>query len=280
MMYIMMNNKTFADKAINIAKNVKSSYLLGAFGHSATKNNLNRLLNQYPENYNWVGKAQEIIGQGFYFDCCGLLKSIAWSFDADLDKVYGGAIYASNGVVDMDANTMCRNGIDVSTDFSNIMVGEAVWMDNHIGIYCGNNIVVEATPSFNNGVQTTALLNKSSVAGLNGRYWTKHFKLPWIDYTYTSNSNSTVDNTHHSPTQAAPARYFSEGYAGTYTVNAGIGVNVRTNAGVRHRIIKAIPYGSKVQNFGYFSLDENGDVWLYVKLNNGTIGYIHKDYLT
>lgn len=271
-----MNNKEFADKALYIAKNTKSAYLLGAFGFQATGNNLRRLLNQYPENYNWIEKAQDIIGQGYYWDCVGLLKGIAWGWNND-DTVYGGASYGSNGVSDIDANQMCITGKDVSTNFSNIMVGEAVWMNDHIGIYCGNNIVVEATPSFANGVQTTALLNKGAVSGLYGRYWTKHFKLPWVDYTYTSNTSAQTQQVNYK--QAVPARYFSEGYAGIYTVNANIGVNVRVNAGTDHAIIKAIPYGSKVQNYGYYSLDKSGKVWLYVKLNNGTIGYICKDYL-
>lgn len=274
-----MNNKILAEKALNIAKNMKTSYLLGSFGHVASRSNLNRLLNQYPENYSWVGKAQEIIGQGFYFDCCGLLKSLAWNFSGNLEKVYGGATYESNNVVDWDANTMCRNGIDVSTDFSNIMVGEAVWLDNHIGIYCGNNIVVEATPSFGNGVLMTALLNKSAVSGLNGRIWTKHFKLPWVEYsTSTSISNSTTQQQTNYK-QAIPARYFSEGYAGIYTVNAGIGVNARTGPGTNYHIIKAIPYGSKVKNYGYYSTDSTGKVWLYVVIPGGQIAYIHSDFL-
>lgn len=272
----MMNNKEFADKAIKIAKSYKTSYLLGSFGHVASKSNLNRLLNQYPENYNWAGKAQEIIGQGFYFDCCGLLKSLAWNFSGNLDKVYGGAIYTSNNIADWDANTMCRNGIDVSTDFSNIMVGEAVWLDNHIGIYCGNNIVVEATPSFGNGVLMTALLNKSAVSGLHGRYWTKHFKLPWVDYS-TSNSTSIPQQSINYK-QAIPARYFSAGYADNYRVTPNIGVNIRTQPSIKGAIIKAIPQGTIVNNYGYFGKDENNEVWLYIQYKN-VIGYIKKEFL-
>lgn len=272
----MMNNKTFADKALEISKKYKTSYMLGAFGFPCTNKNIKRLLNQYEDNYAWITSAERIISQGFLFDCVGLIKSILWGFNGSFGSSYGGAIYASNGVPDIDADTMIKKCSGVTKNFSNIQIGEVVWMSGHIGIYVGNSMVVECTPSFNGGVQVTALGNAGSVAGLNSRIWIYHGKLPWVNYTYTS----TNVNADYSPTQAAPARYFSEGYAGVYTVNANIGVNVRTNAGVRHRIIKAIPYGSKVINFGYFSLDENGDVWLYVKLGNGTIGYIHSDYLT
>lgn len=271
-----MNNKEFADKALYIAKNTKSAYLLGAFGFQATDNNLRRLLNQYPENYNWIEKAQDIIGQGYYWDCVGLLKGIAWGWNND-DAVYGGAAYGSNGVSDINANQMCSIGKDVSTDFSNIMVGEAVWMNSHIGIYCGNNIVVEATPSFANGVQTTALLNKGAVSGLYGRYWTKHFKLPWVDYTYTSNTSAQTQQVNYK--QAVPARYFSEGYADQYRVTPNIGVNIRTQPSIKGAIIKAIPHGSIVNNYGYFGVDENNEVWLYIKYGN-IIGYIKKEFLS
>lgn len=267
-----MNNKILAEKALNIAKNMKTSYLLGSFGHVASRSNLNRLLNQYPENYSWVGKAQEIIGQGFYFDCCGLLKSLAWNFSGNLEKVYGGATYESNNVVDWDANTMCRNGIDVSTDFSNIMVGEAVWMNNHIGIYCGNNIVVEATPSFGNGVLMTALLNKSAVSGLHGRYWTKHFKLPWIDYIVESKPQMS--------SKVAYAQYFDKKFAGTYIVSTdGYGLNLRKNASQSADIIKAFADGTQVVNYGYYSVDKTTGVKWYLVDIKGVTGFMSSEYL-
>lgn len=274
-----MDNKTLAQKALNIAKNLKTSYLLGAFGNSATKSNLNRLLSQYPENYNWIANAQEIIGQGFYFDCCGLLKSLAWGFSGDLDKVYGGAAYASNGVSDWDANTMCRNGLDVSDDFSNIMVGEAVWMNNHIGIYCGNDIVVEATPSFDNGVQTTALLNKSAVLGLHGRTWTKHFKLSWVDYS-SNISNSTIVQQPTVSSQIAYAQYFNPKVAGTYVVDTeGYGLNLRKNASQLADIIRAFPDGTCVENYGYYSVEQGTGVRWYLVSVDGYKGFMSSEYL-
>lgn len=273
-----MNNKILAEKALNIAKNMTTSYLLGSFGHVASKSNLNRLLNQYPENYNWVGKAQEIIGQGFYFDCCGLLKSLAWNFSGDLEKVYGGATYASNNVADCDANTMCKNGIDVSTDFSNIMIGEAVWMNNHIGIYCGNNIVVEATPSFGNGVLMTALLNKSAVSGLNGRIWTKHFKLPWVDYSFATSTENILPS--GQSTQVAFAQYFDKSLANTYKVSTGgYGLNLRKDASQSATIIKAFADGTQATCYGYYSVDKSTGIKWYLVAVNGYKGFMSSEYL-
>lgn len=49
--------------------------------------------------------------------------------------------------------TVCKN---VSTDFSRIEVGEAVWMEGHIGVYIGDGLAVECTPCWDNKVQITA----------------------------------------------------------------------------------------------------------------------------
>ncbi|MBO7078397.1 MAG: peptidoglycan-binding protein [Bacilli bacterium] len=62
---------------------------------------------------------------------------------------------------------------DISTNFSNIQMGEAVWLDGHIGIYWENGQVIECSPAFKNKVQITQL---------SQRKWLKHGKLPFITY--------------------------------------------------------------------------------------------------
>lgn len=267
----MMNNKEFADKAIKIAKNYKTSYLLGSFGHVANKSNLNRLLNQYPENYNWADKAQEIIGQGFYFDCCGLIKGLAWGFSGDLDKVYGGAIYGSNNVADWDANTIIAHCSDVSTNFNSIIVGEAVWLNNHIGIYVGNQKVVECTPSWNCCVQIT---------NLSDRKWLKHGKLPWVDYSTTSFTNNTGTLPPGQSVQVAFAQFFDRNLAGEYTVQTGgYGLNLRKNCGTDADIIKVFPDGTHIMNYGYYSVEkDNGVKWLLVAVE-GYKGFMSSRFL-
>lgn len=71
---------------------------------------------------------------------------------------------------------------DVTTDFSSIEVGEAVWMSGHIGVYIGNGLCVECTPRWSDGVQITAVHNIGKITGYNGRTWTKHGKLPHVNY--------------------------------------------------------------------------------------------------
>lgn len=55
-------------------------------------------------------------------------------------------------------------------------------MPGHWGLYIGDGLAVECTPIWGNGVQITAVLNIGSKSGYNVRRWTKHGKLPWVEY--------------------------------------------------------------------------------------------------
>ena len=126
----------------------------------------------------------------FGFDCVCLIKGILWGWTGDKSKPYGGAKYASNGVPDINANTMITKCKDVTTDFSNIEVGEAVWCEGHIGIYIGDGLAVESTPKWKNCVQITAVANIGSKSGYNARAWSKHGKLPYVSYDNKPAANS------------------------------------------------------------------------------------------
>jgi hypothetical protein len=84
---------------------------------------------------------------------------------------------------------MIKRCNDVSEDFSHIEIGEALWLKGHIGIYIGNDLAVECTPSWKNCVQITAV-NKS-VEGYPVRKWTKHGKLPYV--TYPAETKTTTE---------------------------------------------------------------------------------------
>lgn len=116
------------------------------------------------------------------FDCVCLIKGVLWGWNGNASKTYGGAGYAVNGVPDIGADTMITKCSGVSTDFSKIVPGEAVWLSGHIGVYIGGGKVIECTPAFKNCVQVTACLNIGAISGMNGRRWTKHGKLPYITY--------------------------------------------------------------------------------------------------
>ena len=192
-----MNNKEFAKKALNIAENYNTAYVWGSFGLVANASNMQRMINQYSKNNKYLARARQIYGNGYFFDCVGLIKGILWGWCGNASATYGGAKYASNGVPDVSADQMINLCSGVSTNFSNIEVGEAVWLTGHIGIYIGNGVVIEATPAWNGGVQKSALSNIGSISGLNSRRWTKHGKLPYILYAKSEDTITFPDIAGH-----------------------------------------------------------------------------------
>ena len=82
----------------------------------------------------------------------------------------------------------------VSTDFTNIQKGEFLWMQGHAGVYIGDGKVVECTPAWNNNVQITWLGNLPQYKQGNNRVWTKHGKLPWINYGANSSTPTPSAN--------------------------------------------------------------------------------------
>ena len=188
-----MKAQTLVDKAVDIAKNYKTLYVMGCFGAPMTAANKTRYINNgAANNYNAKADRKAMINAAtadtFGFDCVCLIKGLLWGWCGDKSKSYGGADYAVNGVPDIGADTMITKCRNVTTDFSHIEVGEAVWTNGHIGIYVGNGLSVECTPSWANKVQLTACnCNKS---GYPTRTWKKHGKLPYVSYTGASETTA------------------------------------------------------------------------------------------
>ncbi len=176
-----MKSSELVRKLKEIATDCKTLYVMGGIGYPLNAKGKQRAYgnswNKKPDRVPYVEAASD---DTFAFDCVCLIKSVLWGFSADPNKIYGGATYASNGVPDIGADAMINKCKDISTDFSKIIPGEAVWLPGHIGIYIGDGLAVECTPAWKNCVQITACnCNKS---GYNRRNWTKHGKLPYIMY--------------------------------------------------------------------------------------------------
>lgn len=155
---------------------------MGCFGAPMTASNKKRYTqnhsyNRQPERTAMINAAS---ADTFGFDCVCLIKGLLWGWNGNKNAVYGGATYTSNGVPDIGADQMIKVCKNVTTDFSKIEVGEAVWLEGHIGVYVGDGLAVECTPRWANKVQLTAC--NRNVSGYNRRNWTKHGKLPYVEY--------------------------------------------------------------------------------------------------
>ena len=137
----VMSATTLVNKSQEIAKKYKTLYVMGCFGSPMTSSNKER----YTKNYSYnkqtsrTKKIKSATSDTFGFDCVCLIKGILWGWSGKTNATYGGAKYNSNGVPDKSADQMfndyCTNK---SSNFSNIVKGEFVWMKGHIGIYIGN----------------------------------------------------------------------------------------------------------------------------------------------
>ena len=178
-----MTNIELKNKLLDIVNNYKTIYGMGTWGWVVTQTAIDR---KVKESSWWtsskVKTISKVIDKGYFmFDCVGLIKGILWGWDGS-NKIYGGAGYACNGVPDVNTEGMLAKCKNVSTNFSNIEVGEYLWMSGHCAIYIGDGLCVECTPIWKNGVQITAVANIGKKSGYNSRTWTKHGKLPYITY--------------------------------------------------------------------------------------------------
>lgn len=214
----IMTGEALADEGLRIAHTVPTIYMYACYGFKVTDATIR---NKSAQNLNgWytqkkIQKLQAVANQQppvWGFDCVNLIKGILWGWTGDPEKEKGGAKYAANGVPDTNADGMISRCRGVTDDFGQICVGEAVWMKGHIGLYVGDGYAVECTPTWDDGVQVTAVWNIGKKAGYNGRYWTKHGKLPWIDYGEAEETGETEET--ETPEYGLGARALKRGCLG------------------------------------------------------------------
>lgn len=188
-----MTNKELVAKLKTIANDYKTLYVLGCIGAPLTEANKNRYCNNLSYNKNREAMIRAASNDTFGFDCVCLIKSVLWGWDGSTNKVYGGADPYTNGVPDIDADAMIGVCNEVSEDFSNVEIGEYLWMPGHCGVYIGDGLAVECTPKWENKVQITAC--NGSKKGYNRRDWQKHGKLPYITYVEETPAPAPVEPT-------------------------------------------------------------------------------------
>ena len=275
-MATIMTASEFIKKLKDVATNYKTLYVMGCFGAPMTASNKTRYINHH--SYNAQASRVKYINAAtadtFGFDCVNLIKGILWGWNGDKNKNYGGAKYKVNGVPDTSADGMIRLCNNVSTDFSNVQPGEAVWTNGHIGVYIGDGLAVECTPAWKNCVQITACNNPKS--GYNTRKWKKHGKLPYIQY---DNNAGNVTKPDTDKPKIDSAKEFDKSISGKYMVNTHAGLNIRTGANVKKRSLGVLAYGTVVRNYGYCNTASNGVKWFYVATESGMTGFCSSTYL-
>ena len=247
-----------------LAQNVKTLYVLGSFGLPMTDSGKKRALERYAYNQKAARKKKILAASAdtFGFDCVCMIKGLLWGFAGDSAKTYGGAAYKSRGVPDVNADGMIALCKEVSTDFSGIQIGEAVWQKGHIGVYIGDGLAVECTPKWDDGVQITAVHNLGKKTGYNGRSWTKHGRLPWITYEQSA------------PIKNDYAQSRDKALAGLYRVESDIGLKLRSGPSTKKPILETMPQGALVRCYGYYTGN-----WLYVVSPTGKEGFCYRGYL-
>ena len=252
--------KELAAAAEAAAKNDKTLYVMGCFGAPMNAKNKERYCRNHAYNRQTerTVKIKSAPSGTFGFDCVCLIKGLLWGWNGDESKTYGGAVYKSGGVPDIGADRMMAACSDLSTDFSDIQVGEAVGLPGHIGIYIGSGLAVECTPAWEDGVQITAVHNIGKKAGYNGRTWVRHGKLPYVAYetpgvpSYTLELPQLYKGCKGEPVRALQAILIERGYScGASGVDGSFGP-------ATDKAVKAFQRDCELEADGYVGHDTMG----------------------
>ncbi len=257
---MIKTGKELAAAVKKIATSYKTLYVMGCFGAPLKAEFKERYCrncsyNKQPARTKMIKSAS---ADTFGFDCVCLIKGVLWGWKGDKNAVYGGAKYESNGVGDIDCNQMFELCSGKTEDFSKIEVGEAVWLQGHIGVYIGDGLAVECTPAWKNGVQITAVANIGKKNGYNSQRWSKHGKLPYVTYEETEASASANKAEFVSGKTNAP-------------------VKVRASASISGAVITKLPKGTVVRMTGK-TVKNGGYTWAEV-LYNGKICWCDKQWI-
>ena len=181
-----MKSLEFVDH-VKFAASKPTLYVMGCIG--APLNAMNKLryiqhseFNQRPDRRTLIEQAEP---DTFGFDCVCLIKAILWGWCADTFSAYGGAVYASNGVPDVDADTMFKQYTAHLGPWDTMIPGEMLWSPGHAGVYVGDGLAIECTPIWDDGVQVTNVgnLHMATRPDRPTRTWQGHGRLEWVDYS-------------------------------------------------------------------------------------------------
>lgn len=144
-------------------------YVYGTYGTVLNQTILQQKLQQFPDEVapfepfirqNWMGKRTA--------DCIGLIKAYGW-FDPNTGEIN----YSTNEIQDLSANNTFESATEKGTiDTIPEIPGIIVWEPGHVGIYLGNDTVIESMNTEKGVVKTQ----------LSKRSFTHWFQMPGIRY--------------------------------------------------------------------------------------------------
>lgn len=169
---ILWTVEQYTTMLLNIYRNYTTYYGWGAIGSPATAKNKARYK---------VPKAPD---GSFIFDCSGYVyKALPLGWKGDPNRVYGGADPSLYPEL-FNCNDILKFCSDVSSDFSEIVPGEVLYMKGHVGYYIGDGLALECTTWKN--TNRVIMSNVTNVYKIDGhkyqRKWLKHGKLPFLEY--------------------------------------------------------------------------------------------------
>lgn len=198
-----MNNIEFVEYAKKcLALGDNSVYVYGSFGNLLTTSFCDSKCKQYPNintTYRTSNYKKLCDGKHYAFDCIGLIKSFYWGGYKNL-KYNGDTDVSADGMYSMAKIKGNINTLDKSR------TGLLVHMPGHIGIYIGNNEVIECT------ISTTFAKQKHGMGGicktrLTDRNWSSWLECPYISYEKSSQFIKTEEKESFFPDRG----YFKRG---------------------------------------------------------------------
>lgn len=113
---------------------------------------------------------------------------------------------------------------------------------------------------------------KTKRASYGQKYYDSYAGSSTTTTATTSSSSSSSSSNTTKKTATDKAQSFSKSLAGTYTVTASDGLNVRNGAGTAKSVMVAIPKGTSVKNYGYYTTS-GGVKWLYIQFTYKSVTY-------
>ena len=155
-------------------------------------------------------------------------------------------------------------------DWQDNGVGDNTGAADHVGIVekvCGQTITV-IEGNYSNSVKRRTL-------AVNGRYIRGYGVPKYGSGTASAAPAAPAQTAKPTVTEkkaADAARSLDKPLAGTYVVNAASGLHIRSGAGTGKASLAVLPNGTKVRNYGYYTLS-GGTKWLYVQVTHNGVTY-------